>query len=579
MILPRWLPWLLCFIVAFAMTGPVWLAEEPSLVGNWEALDLAGSVWAHWWTSHAIFQGENPFVGSASYFPIGLDPVLQYNLLDAMINAPWVWLAGPRAGYNIATIVALTTTGVGGYALARSSGSQQSGALLCAIIIESSSAVALELYSGRISQVMLVFFLLSLAGLIRIIRHAPSMALAISLGIAAAATALVYWYFGFALLLAGSVILWNDRQSITRKHLSLLSVSVLVGLALTVPFVVDLVQQWDGLPGVQRSDAHLGAMAVESGKDIAIKNSRWLLWPFINNSDLHGHQLGLVTVGLTFAAIRWKVAGIKPWLAVAAIGWILALGPVLQGYSSITTISLPYGWLQSVVPTFDRMWWPYRFDILTVIGFSVAAAHGLDRFLQQRNKAGLWLSAALVLTMIDAPIRSGLIPVSVSAAPASNPSLYENLDGPLLTTPVQPTTNIANHLLWAQTIHGLPTQNGDGEQMLGHRPQGYTEWLESNAMLEALTTLHRQGTVNTTIHPPAVAALKAAGFRYVVVDHTVYPEGRGHHWAAAHGQFFTQLWGPSLRSINGGAVWKIETIDGPREISAAVGKGRGRRLR
>ena len=97
---------LVCAFLTLGMTWPAWVADTPSFIGHWDALDLPGSVWAHWWVQHAIASGASPFTDTVSFWPVGLDPVLQYNLLDALMGAPWIALFGVVDGYNLATAVA-----------------------------------------------------------------------------------------------------------------------------------------------------------------------------------------------------------------------------------------------------------------------------------------------------------------------------------------------------------------------------------------------------------------------------------------------------------------------------------------
>jgi hypothetical protein len=347
------IPALMCLLIAFGMTAPAWVAQEPSFIGLWEALDLSGSVWAHWWTADALARGASPFVGTHSYLPIGLNPVFQYNLLDAILGAPWIWLTDIRLGYNLACVAALTSTGLAAYFLARTSGAERSGALLSAAIIESSSFVALELETGRVSQITLVFFLLALAFLIRAIERPSDTVSAVGLGLTAAGTALVYWYYGFALLLAFAVLLIGQRKVLSRRHLWTLALGGGIASLLTVPFVLDLMGQWSTLPGVLRGGSH--AAMIEQGREIAILNSRWLLWPLMAAEGVDKHQLGLLTIGLTALAIRTRTLRWKSWTAMAVVGWLLAMGPFLQTFSETTGISLPFGWLQALLPTFDRM--------------------------------------------------------------------------------------------------------------------------------------------------------------------------------------------------------------------------------
>lgn len=579
-----WLVFGVCLALSIWMTWPVWWTQEPSLVGHWDALDLPGSAWAHWWVADTLARGVNPFVDTVSFHPFGLNPVLQYNLLDAVVGAPWVWLAGPRVGYNLATVTALTTTGLAAYALARNSGLMRAGALFAAITIQSSSAVALELYEGRISQVLLAFFLLSLTALLRILRNDPTVRMAIGLGLASAATALVYWYSGLFLLLTAAIVLRSHSNKLTPSRWKMLGLSALIGLGLTLPFVVDLFQQWDTLPGMTRGAADsIGSanfVSLKTGREVAIENSRWPFWPLYSRANQEaGHQIGILTMVLVGFAVRWKLPNKQAWLGVAGMGWVMALGPVLHGYSSTTTIGLPFGWMQNHLPTFSRMWWPQRFEVLTAIGFALIAGLALDRFIENRKHTRWWIFAALLLSVVDAPIRSGVLPVRASPVPQTNEALYEGLDGALLTTPAFPSVGILNRLRWIQTVHGLPIQNGNGEHIPGHRPDGYTEWIEANGILSALDGLHRTRSLKTRIEPADVQDLLDAGFRYAVADPAAYWDGTGRNWTVTHGRLFEPLWGRPIRLIRGGAVWKITPIEQGIDVEVEYAQGKARQLR
>ena len=571
------IPALMCLLIAIGMTGPVWVSQDPSLVGLWEALDLSGSVWTHWWTADALARGTNPFVGTHSFLPFGLKPVFQYNLLDAIIGAPWVWLAGVQHGYNLACVTALTTTGLAAYHLARTTGITRSGALLSALIIESSSFVALELETGRISQVTLVFLLLALAFLIRVIERPHDNAQAIGLGLAAAATALVYWYFGFALVLASIILLIGHRKALTQRHLLALGLGGAIASLLTLPFAVDLMGQWNTLPGVLRGGTN--AAMVEQGREIAIMNGRWFLWPIIGSEGVNKHQLGLITLGLTALSVRNRVPQWKSWIAVATVGWLLAMGPVLQGFNEPTEISLPFGWLQMFLPTFDRMWWPYRFEILTLIPCAVLAGHALDGLVKGRKRPTLWLGSALVLSLIDAPLRTDSLPVQSSPAPDIQAELYQDIDGPIFTTPVRPGRAEAERLLYAQTIHGQPTQNGDGEHISGHTPPGYDDWMDESRLVGVLTTLASKGSVQSTLTPEDVDVLLDAGFEYAAADASIYTQSNGKNLAATHGRVFEAIWGRPQRVTRSGAIWKISPIQDEVIIDVQYVRGNDRSTR
>ena len=557
-----WLAIFICLALALWMTGPVWIAEEPSFIGHWGALDLPGSVWAHWWVAASLADGHSPFIDTVSFHPIGLDPVLQYNIIDAIVGAPWVWLFGVRIGYNVATVIALTTTGFGGYILGRGAQMSWRGAIFVAFAIQSSSAIALELYEGRLSQFLLVFFLLALAALQKLIHTHPNGKTALWLGVSAALTALVYWYAGLFLILAAAVMIGVSRSQLNRQRLMWIGCSVIVGAALVLPFVAELASQWSSLPGMQRSTADptftTNVVSLKTGREIAVENSRWILWPLLSRANQEaGHQLGLIPVLFVVLALRQKKTGLASWLTIAAFGWVLALGPVFHGYSSSTDVSAPFGWLQDLSPLFARMWWPQRFEILTAVGISMAAGFGIDLWLKDRQKATYWWFLALFLCVADAPVRSGVLPSRASVEPTVYPGLYEGLDGAVITTPIHPPVQILNHQRFAQTQHELPIINGNGEHIPSHAPAAWTRWIDNSKVLTALNTLQIDHSVDINIDPTDIQYLIDAGFKYASVDPSVYGTPVGRNWAATHGTVFTQLWGEPIRRHRGGAVWAV----------------------
>ena len=150
-----------------------------------------------------------------------------------------------------------------------------------AVAIQSSSAVALELYEGRLSQFLLVFFLLALSALVRLLYASSSRRDAATLGVCAAATALVYWYAGLCFLLAASALVAAGRIEWSRSRVLHLALGAVVGAVLVTPFVWDLAGHWGELPGMSRNTeggpALTNLVSNKSGVDIATENSRWWL--------------------------------------------------------------------------------------------------------------------------------------------------------------------------------------------------------------------------------------------------------------------------------------------------------------
>ena len=556
------IPILVFATVAAIMTSPAWMAATPHVVGELSGLDLAGSYWAHWWTADALGRGVNPFAATHSYHPTGLDPLLQYNLLDAIVHAPFGWALGAQAGYNAGCVAALTATGWAAFRLGQSAGVTASAAVLTGVLVEASSFVALELHCGRISQVVLVFMLLSLSRLLCMLKGDDRIGHAAITGILAAATALVYWYFGVALLVAGLVLLAGHRRHLDRAALRAVCTAAATGAVAIMPAVWELAAAWDSPPGIARSDA---ATIVQA-------NSRAVVWPLINTRPLFDHQLSAVAVVLSAVAVWTRAPTWGSWTATAAAGWALALGPGESGL-------LPFGWLQRFVPGFDRMWWPYRFEVLAVVAVAVLAGLGLDALLRRRSRRSLWVAVAVLACTLDAPVRSGLLPLAASPLPPASASLYGDATGPILTVPIAPTAAETERLMLLQTHHGLPIPVGDGAHLPDHIPQAHSTWMTDNALLAALRTLHTTGSVTATVQPQDVAALIGNGFTHAVVDPSVFDAAQASGRAMAHARVFEAIWGDPIRRVGRGGTWVMGPIDESVTVSVAQPRGRDRARR
>ena len=160
--LERLLPHAFYLLIAFIVCSPAWL-HDGQLIGGGDQPDWTGTAWAYWWTGYAIEQGQNPFDGTFNYFPLGQQPIAQYNLLDAFLAYPFLKLLGVRIGYNLFATLIVYSSAWGMHILARVAGASLLPAIFAGIALETSSFLLLELQHGRLSQALLIFWLLGLA--------------------------------------------------------------------------------------------------------------------------------------------------------------------------------------------------------------------------------------------------------------------------------------------------------------------------------------------------------------------------------------------------------------------------------
>ena len=118
--------------------------------------------------------------------------------------------------------------------------------------METSSFLLLEVEHGRLSQALLLFWLLGLAAFIQMARGKASWLVAIGAGIALSCTALTYWYWVLFLVLCipvwiGEFWFWDRKRFFQLFVAAVVTISVICG-----PYVLALAKGYQTLPGVGR---------------------------------------------------------------------------------------------------------------------------------------------------------------------------------------------------------------------------------------------------------------------------------------------------------------------------------------
>ena len=151
------------------------------------------------------------------------------------------------------------------------------------------------------------------------------------------------------------------------------------------------------------------------------------------------------------------------WLALAAVGVVLALGPVLQvggGPLGDGALPLPFSGLR-LVPPFSLLRVPYRFMTLAWIGLGVAATGGVAALLTGARGRGRGVVAGGVLGLLILqmplqiqPLRAATVPPSLAAV-AADPA-----PGALIELPFTQHGGLDAARMLYQTAHGRPIAGG-----------------------------------------------------------------------------------------------------------------------
>ena len=71
---------------------------------------MAGTAWTWWWTSEALGSGQLPWNSNSIFYPVGLYPIGQLNLVDATLAAPLYWGFDPITAYNLMAVFLIAST-------------------------------------------------------------------------------------------------------------------------------------------------------------------------------------------------------------------------------------------------------------------------------------------------------------------------------------------------------------------------------------------------------------------------------------------------------------------------------------
>lgn len=562
----------LYLLVSLLVTQAVWVDPFGMLIGGVQTPDLMGTLWCYWWTGAAVSEGLSPFQGAFNYFPVGHAgaPVAQYNLFDAAVAAPFLFGFGRVFGSNLFILAVMVSTGLGAHALSRTAGASHHGAAIGGVTILLSQFLAIELLAGRISQIMLVVWFLSLAGLIRLAqgRRRPHEAVLTGLGVGV--SFLIYWYAGAFLILAAVPFWIVPTLGGKWSRLKALGIAALTCIVVTSPAFLSLAMAFADLPGVDRSvpddfQTYGWMSRGEVGLTMAIRHSHWPWWPFIHTpAELADHQVANVAMllaGLGLLVIGW---GRVQWALLLVLGFCLPMGPYLvdSGLNPLK-YALPYLYLYEWVPFWERLWWPDRLVLLFYAALVPLAAVGADRLILAIPRLRAPIALLLVLAVgYDSWELNRQLPIRAQAPPAVELAVLEGLDGPVLTPPILGQREEQRWHLWLQMIHQQPISGGLGDHISDHRPPGFEDYVESRPALLILNELLEPSNARTRkleVDPTEIQQLLDDGFRWVLVDEVALNQYES-SVVDAHTWVFTQLWGePELTSTHTSA-WRIQPI-------------------
>ncbi len=491
--------------------------------------DALQNVWNIWWVRHALGAGQNPFWVDLLYYPDGVQFYLQtLGLTNIVPVLPVALLAGVPAAYNTAVLLAMTLTGYTTFLLARFFTPSLGIALLCGVLMTASPLHMIKLQANQLNLFSLQWLPLYWLALLHLERTPSARTIA-----AAVLTALLvlfadwYWFLvcvvGTAVWATATLFRAAQWQRLLRAYL-LVALGVGIG---ALPLMVGIVQLRKQLPlgggpnqiwadYVRGFSADALALFVPN-----ILHPWWGTWmrehlvPITPSYAVDGWYVagGWVLLGCAALGVRqlWRVQ--RPLVVLAAVAWVLSLGPSLRVAGYDTGLPLPYAWLAHV-PLLSIGRRPAPFSILVILVAIIAAALGLQQILAQRS----WQRRSLTLGLLAALAAVELAPPSAEQRQAialQPPALMAELrarPGPVADLP----------FTWTEDSRSLLNQMGHAQPIIG----GYVARWPAYPTLERVPLLQRLAELwnKPDIIPLDAPALRAMQCAYPV-RHVLLSQG------------------------------------------------------
>ena len=465
--------WRLLVLVGYLLAGvmftwPLALHWQTGVIQKGTVpIDTGQGIWNLWWARHSLLNGHDPYLTRLLFYPLDVDLFWQtLSLPNALLSLPALLWLGPIAAFNLITLLSFGLGGYFTYRLAYGVLDDRLGALAAGFVF-AFSAYHMQLVLGGPMEVIAIQWIPLYITLLMGALRQPSVKTVLLAALALTITTLASQYYGlysavYTVAHVGLVLVLSDSWARRRKLL--LSAAAIAGLWIValLPLVWPL--------------STIGAAPPEDWYDRQVFHSAQLI-DFLFPNTLHpwwgawsqrtlgaihpygteiGASFGIAIYGLLIYGVirQWRRAW--PWLVLALVALIFALGPELQFGTQSTGIPLLFRALDLAGP-FRNSSRPSYFIAILMLPIGVLVGFGFTalRSLSQRSRYLLSGGLALVLVLETWVARWPILPIRSHAAYASlnaDPS-----PGAVLELPPQ---NDKSQYMLNQICHGRPLMGG-----------------------------------------------------------------------------------------------------------------------
>jgi hypothetical protein len=363
--------------------------------------DRAQSIWNLWWIRTALLErGTNPFHTDLLFYPQGAD--LYFHDLSLPIKVIIMlpsYVIGLVGAYNLGMLLGLVLTGYAGFRLVGYLTGHAGAAAVGGVIIGFNPLV-LEWLRGHINLMSAMWCVLCIEFYLRAWQTGRRRDMLLMGGFFALSVLTVGYYEIYLLIFfalhGGWRLLTTPGTVQARLAAVLRRAGALIGWGgglaalLLAPYAWGAWRSLSNGQTIAASSLDVDRAVVDSADLLSFivpDRDHWLLgihapWWQVVNPAIHEYTtLGLATVILA-AWGAWRArrqAMTWLWVALAGLGVLLALGPILQVNGQQTTIPMPLALLQHI-PIIGLMRAPERFVFLTYIALAALAGQVIAEY-------------------------------------------------------------------------------------------------------------------------------------------------------------------------------------------------------
>lgn len=540
---PHVLALLLYAIVVLWLTRPLVSHLDVALAGS--STDAFMHYWNGWWVRQALATGQSIFDTNYLFFPEGVS--LAYHNFAWLSIIPWLALqqiVADLLAYNIIFLLNLVFCGYAAFLLAGRLTANRLAAFIAGLVYLAwpyrlSQLDHPNLISTGWIPLFMLFLIMSLQGGRR--RDA------VLAGLCLALVGFTRWQLLIPMVIVIGAYLLGTLPDWIKSRQRWLSLAITAGVTLLLlappawllfgrqdqsPTDAAEVLLREGEEAIMQTDL-LAFVTPPASQPLVGQTTEPLFdhyYPERTTLRRFPVYLGLATLCLAAIAIWRRPRLCLPWLLMALLLMLLALGPIwrLNGrlYPDLPTL---YRALEPLY--FIRLLRiPERFNIVLALPVAVLAGYGLSVILswrQNRHQDKTWLpfaTAAILSLIILFEYDSGDILLQSTNLPAYYEQLAADPDQTaILSLPIDALQ--AKEQMLAQTVHGLPLVHG----RITRPPAGAYSFIDQHPLLSVLRRNSEMPPWLTDVSGQ-LASLAAEGISTIIFHKDQIGADRIDHW-------------------------------------------------